>query len=122
MASFFRVLLAAIFLFTGSTHFTNPGQFIRIVPPALPRPDLLVAISGVAEILGGLGLLGGFLVPAVTAWAAWGLIALLVSVFPANVYMAMAGMRFGKAPVWATWARLTLQPLLIWWAWLYTRG
>ena len=122
MALLFRMLFAAIFLFAGVTHFIHPGQFIRIVPPGFPRPDLLVAISGVFEILGGLGLVGGLLVPAVTPWAAWGLIALLIAVFPANLYMAVAGMRFGTAPLWASWARLPLQPLLIWWAWQYARG
>jgi uncharacterized membrane protein len=112
-----RVVLSLIFLTAGVMHFVHPGEFIRIVPPVLPRPDLLVAISGVCEILGAIGLQ----VPATRVWAAWGLIALLIAVFPANIYMATSGMRFGSAPVGFTWFRLVFQPLLIAWVYLFTR-
>ena len=111
-----RVLFASVFLGVGPFHFIQPQAFTRIVPPFLPAPRLLVAISGACEILGGLGMLWEPTRP----WAAWGLIALLIAVFPANIYMAMRGMRFGRAPVWLTWARLGLQPLLVWWGYHYT--
>ena len=92
--------------------------FEKIVPKMLPAPKLLVWISGVAEIAGGLGLL----IPMTQRWAAWGLIALYVAVFPANINMAMNDLPLGrqKVPRWAQWARLPFQALFIGWAWLYT--
>jgi uncharacterized membrane protein len=85
---------------------------LRIMPPALPAPRLLVLLSGVAEVAGGLGLLW----PATRRWAAWGLLALLVAVFPANVHMLQLHEQL-HLPAWALWARLPLQPLLMWWVW-----
>ncbi len=108
------VLIGSMFLLTGARHFVTPGTFAEIVPPGLPAPRTLVAISGVAELLGGLGVF-----PAATRRAAGiGLIALLVAVFPANVYMAMASQKFAAlVPAWALWVRLPLQPLAMWWVW-----
>jgi uncharacterized membrane protein len=76
-------------------------------------------VSGVFEILGGVGLL----VPATQRLAAWGLVALYVAVFPANVNMALHRIPLGKMemPVWALWARLPLQGVLIAWAFWFTR-
>ena len=112
------VLLAALMIFAGVMHFVSPRGFIRIVPRWLPAPAALVAISGACEILGGLGLL----VPATRRWAAWGLMALFVAIFPANVNMAVHRLPFGKVPVpdWALWARLPLQAVLVAWAWSFT--
>ncbi|MEL6615728.1 MAG: hypothetical protein AAFQ43_08325 [Bacteroidota bacterium] len=108
--------LAVAFVGAGVMHFMKPRPFVEIVPPGLPEPEALVAISGVAEILGGLGLLWR----RTRAAAGWGLIALLAAVFPANVYMAVAAERFAAlAPAWALWLRLPLQPLMmltVWWA------
>lgn len=87
------------------------------MPPLLPAPRLLVAISGAAEIAGGLGLL----LPRLRKAAAWGLVLLLLAVFPANLYMAIAHQRFPNFPAWTLWARLPLQLPIIWWAWRYTR-
>jgi uncharacterized membrane protein len=103
---------AALFLATGTLHFTSPQPFRSIVPPALGHSAELVAISGVAELAGGIGLL----VPATRRWAAYGLIALAVAVWPANIYMALASARFaGVAPAWVLWARVPLQiPLIAW--------
>lgn len=113
------VLLAALMIFAGVMHFVSPAMFIRIVPRWLPAPGALVAISGACEILGGLGLL----VPATRRWAAWGLVALLVAVFPANVNMALNQIPFGRnlAAPWILWARLPLQAVLVAWAWSFTR-
>ena len=106
------VLLAAAFVGAGVLHLVRPRMFEAIVPPSLPAPRLLVWVSGVAEVAGGLGLL----VPALRTWAGWGLAALLVAVFPANVYMARQSERFRRiAPRWALWARLPLQAVLIAW-------
>ena len=105
-------LLAALFVGAGVMHFVKPRLFEAIVPPSLPAPRALVALSGVAEVLGGLGLL----VPAVRPWAGWGLVALLVAVFPANLYMAREWERFRRfAPRWALRLRLPLQAVLIAW-------
>jgi len=87
-------------------------MYKAIVPPGLPSPRALVAISGVCEILGGVGVL----LPATRAAAGWGLIALLLAIFPANIYMASDAARFHRvAPAWALWARLPLQFILVWW-------
>lgn len=111
-------LLAGGVIYAGVRHFTNPAPFVSIVPPGLPAPAALVAVSGACEIAGGVGLL----VSPLRRAAAWGLIALFVAVFPANVNMAINrdAPNFGFAP-WMLWARLPLQALLIAWAWLYTR-
>ena len=103
----------------GMLHFLFPRGYARIVPKQLPSPKALVYLSGVAEIAGGVGLL----VPPVSRAAAWGLIALFVAVFPANVYMAVNRIGFSSKPppTWTLWARLPLQIPLIYWAWLYTR-
>lgn len=79
-----------------------------------------LANSGVAEMLGGLGLI----LPVTRRAAAWGLIALLVAVFPANLNMAVNHLPLGTSsvPAWALWARLPLQLVLIAWAWWFTRA
>ncbi|RTQ51685.1 DoxX family membrane protein [Hymenobacter gummosus] len=109
--------LAGLFVAAGVFHFLRPRPFVRIVPPLLPVPKALVYLSGAAEI--GLGLL---LLPRRTRRvAAWGLVALLLAVFPANVYMARLPGGGVGAPQWLLWARLPLQLPLMLWAWRYTR-
>jgi uncharacterized membrane protein len=113
-----RVILACLFIAAGVMHFVIPDVYARIVPPALPLRRVLVLISGIAEILGGVGLL----VPLTQRAAAWSLAVLLVAVFPANVYTAVAHLPFpglfGQA--WAQWIRLPLQVPLILWTLRYT--
>jgi len=107
-----RVLLAAGMVAIGTWHFVRPEPFVRIVPDLLPAPLLLVYVSGVFEILGGLGLLWN----KTRRWASWGLVALYVAVFPANINMAINEIQLepgGTLPVWAMWARLPLQALII---------
>jgi uncharacterized membrane protein len=106
IASFFYVV-------AGSLHFLSPGPYLKIMPPYLPWHSLLVQVSGAAEIAGGLGLL----VPRLRRPAAWGLVALLIAVFPANLYMATANIPMGSAPMSLVllWGRLPLQAVLIWW-------
>ena len=113
----FRVIFAVLFLVAGTLHFLLTPMYASIMPPQLPAPVLLVQISGMCEILGGIGLL----VPFTRHAAAWGLIALLIAVMPANVTMALHPEQWPKIPAWALWVRLPLQVPLIWWAWLYTR-
>jgi uncharacterized membrane protein len=80
------VILAAFFIGAGIMHFDMPGAYVRIVPPALPFPRLLVLVSRIAEVLGGIGLL----VPSTRRAAAWSLVIVLLAVFPANIYTAVA--------------------------------
>ncbi len=113
-----RWLLAAFMTYAGVNHFTHPAPFVQIVPRGWPAPDALVAVSGAAEIAGGIGLL----VPAVRRPAAWGLIALFIAVFPANLNMALHRQALGlEYPAWMLWARLPLQVVLIAWAHQYTK-
>ena len=114
-----RYLLAAFFIVIGMIHFTSPDGMLAIVPDYLPNPLLLIYVSGFFEILGGIGLL----IPSVQRWAAWGLVALLIAVFPANVNMAMNHRPFfGKVyPDLFCWARLPFQIAFIGWVWTYTR-
>jgi len=114
MPNISRLAASALFLTSGSLHFIKPGIFLEIVPPALPNPQALVAISGAAEIAGALG----WWIPVTRKTASYGLIALLIGVFPANVYMALAHERFASvAPAWLLFARLPLQLALIAWMW-----
>jgi uncharacterized membrane protein len=111
-------LLAGFFVSAGVNHFLIPGTYAQIVPPRLrEHAKELVQISGVAEIAGGLGVL----IPTTRRVSGLGLIALLVAVFPANVYMAREPQHFRKIPRWALYARLPLQPLMVLWAWRATR-
>jgi uncharacterized membrane protein len=111
------MLLGVLFVFAGVMHFVATGRYVQIMPPMLPAPRTLVFISGVAEILGGIGVM----LPGTRRMAAWGLVALLIAVWPANVYMAMVPERFPSVPLWALWARVPLQIPMIWWAWVYAR-
>ncbi|GGO34777.1 DoxX family protein [Deinococcus humi] len=105
--------LAALFTAAGITHFAAPQFFERIVPPALPlSARTATLISGAAELMGGLSLLH----PGTRPVARWGLLALLLTVFPANIYMAQDPQKFG-VPAWVAWVRLPLQPLLMWLVW-----
>ena len=112
--------LATLFVAAGVTHFLRPAMYERIVPPMLPAPRAIVYISGVAEIAGGLGLL----IPVTRRAAAGSLVALLICVFPANIYMAVAHVPFPgiAGERWAQWLRLPLQLPLIWWAARYTKS
>ena len=113
-----RVLFAAFFIVAGVTHFTNRDFFTSIVPPYLPWPVMLVYVSGVAEIVLGVMLL----VPATSRIAAWGLIALLIAVFPANIHMAMNPQLYPDTPLSALLIRLPLQAVMVALAYWYTRG
>ena len=106
-----RWILAALFVGAGANHFLNPRPYLSMMPSYLPWPAGLIWVSGVAEIIGGLGLL----FPAVQVLAARGLIAVLVAVFPANLNVAFHGWPGVSLPQWSLWARLPLQLTFIWW-------
>jgi uncharacterized membrane protein len=114
-----RGILAVCLVLVGISHFVRPEQYARIVPPPFP-PFASVYISGVFEILGGIGLL----IPFVSVAAAWGLISLFIAVFPANIYMTLHNIKIDGIPQNQAlyWARLPLQAVLIAWAYWYTRN
>ncbi len=112
-----RFIFGLAFMLAGLNHFVNPDFYVRIMPPYLPWPLALVYVSGIAEV--GLGAM--LLVPRWSRVAAWGLVALLVAIFPANVYMAMHPEVFPDVAPSLLYLRLPLQGLLILWAWWYTR-
>lgn len=111
-----RIVMAFAMVAVGVAHFAWPEPFVRIVPTYLPKPDLLVALSGGFEVAGGLGLLWS----KTRRSASLGLVALFLAVFPANIHMALHQIQLhpgGSMPVWAMWARLPFQALLIAGAW-----
>jgi uncharacterized membrane protein len=102
--------LAAMFVVTGMSHFVGMREdLISMVPPALPEPALLVTVTGVLELAGAAGLLRRRTVP----WAAGGLSALLVVMFPANVYAAIAGLTISGSPAMALLPRTLLQVVFL---------
>lgn len=110
--------LGLLMMTVGTMHFVEPEPFMRIVPPPLP-PLATVYLSGVFEFLGGLGLL----IPRTRRAAAWGLVALYLAVFPANIYMAVQGIQLDPAnpmPGWGAWLRLPFQAVFIAWAFWFT--
>jgi uncharacterized membrane protein len=101
--------MALFFILAGLNHFLHPAPYLSMMPPYLPHPNALNQISGAAEILGGVGIL---LTP-IRIWAGWGLVVLLVAVFPANLNVALHGWRGENIAAWILWARLPFQPLLV---------
>lgn len=114
-----RGILSVCMIVAGVLHFAQPDPFIRIVPGFLPAPAALVYISGAIEILLGIGLL----IPPLRQGAAWGLVALFVAVFPANLNMAINHIQIAGIPDswWFQAIRLPFQFVLIAWAYWYTR-
>ena len=110
-----RYLLAVIMVAAGVYHFVNPQVYVSIMPKYLPWHLALVYISGVLEILFGAGLLTGY-----SSLAAWGLIALLIAVFPANLNMALHPELAPQISSVLLWLRLPLQAVLIWWVLKFT--
>jgi len=111
-----KYLLAIFMIVAGTMHFVNPAFFLKIVPPYLPFHKELVLVSGVCEIL--LGVL--LLIPKCSHLAAWGIIALLIAVFPANVYLYQNQDILPASPI-IHLMRLPLQGVFILWAYWHTR-
>lgn len=109
-----RWLLAVFFIAAGANHFRTPELYLGMMPVGLPWPAALSLIAGAAEMLGGVGLL----VPRARRFAGWGLVALLVAVFPANVHVALQGRMPGTAfsPL-TLWLRLPFQAVFVAWVW-----
>jgi uncharacterized membrane protein len=116
MKSFVRGLLALFFILAGANHFRSPEIYLGMMPPWLPEPELMNTISGAAEIFGGVGLL----IAATRRAAGWGLVVLLIAIFPANVHVALQGNMPGTdfSPL-VLWLRLPFQAVfiaLVWWS------
>jgi uncharacterized membrane protein len=113
-----KYLLAIGFTLAGVNHFVNPAFYLKIMPPVLRAHLFLIYLSGFFQI--ALGIL--LLIPKYTSLAAWGIVALLIAVFPANVYMAMNADLFPEYNRNLLYLRLPLQFVFIAWAFYYTRG
>lgn len=108
-------VMAFLYVAAGLNHFRIPRMYERIIPPAFPYPKKLNFIAGAAEILLGTALC----IPSLTSFAAMGIIALLIAVFPANVYMLKSKAAATRIPRWALLLRLPVQAVLIVWAFKY---
>jgi uncharacterized membrane protein len=107
--------MSVLYIIAGVNHFIHPHFYLKIMPPWLPLHSLLVLLSGIMEAVFGILLF----IPATRVFAAWGLIALLIAVFPANVQMNYRQQH--NPHLWLTVLRLPLQVLLIAWAYVYTK-
>ena len=109
------IVLAVFFIVAGANHFVSPQTYLPLMPDYLPWHLGLIYLSGAAEMMGGIGIC----IPKWRRLAGWGLIALLVAVFPANVHMLVNHVPLGGKimPEWVYWVRLPLQAVLI--AWVY---
>ena len=117
------MVMALFYCIAGVNHFLHPQMYVTILPPYLPWPPLLVYVTGLAEILGGVGAMipDGLVFARTRAAACWGIVVMLVLFLQVHIYMCLYPERFPGIPVWALWVRLPLQGLLIAWAWYYTR-
>jgi uncharacterized membrane protein len=114
-----RVFLAILFIVASSMHFISDVE-LKIIPPFLPLRREALYITGIFEFVGGIGLL----IPRFQRVAAWGLAALLVAIFPANLYHAIKNIQLGgflNSPLYHV-VRLPLQAVLIWLALWCTGG
>lgn len=111
-----KYVLAAAFVLAGINHFLDPQFYLAIMPPVFPAPLFLIYLSGFFEIAFGILLL----VPKFSRFAAFGIIAVLIAVFPANIYMAANPQMFPEFSPAALYLRLPLQFILIAWAYWFT--
>ncbi|MGB2154012.1 MAG: DoxX family protein [Porticoccaceae bacterium] len=109
--------LAAFFINVGVDHFVNPDFYLNIMPPSFPLHAEAVYISGFFEVVGGISLL----IPRLRKIAGWGLVALLIAVYPANIYMAITPQAFPDIPVTLLYVRLAFQFVFFYWAYSVTR-
>lgn len=115
MLEWSAIFMGAFYVVAGVNHFIKPKLYEAIMPPYLPAHRFLVYASGIAEVV-----VGAMVIYEPTrVWGAWGVVALLIAVFPANLYMAQTPEKFKKIPRWALFLRLPIQALLIGWALLY---
>ncbi len=113
-----RIVQALFYIYAGVNHFRHPKFYLRIIPPYIPNPEMANWLSGAAEVVLGIGLL----IPRLSRKAAWGIIALLVAVFPANIYHLTSGGAGMKVPQWTLVARLPFQLVFGLWAYWHTQA
>jgi uncharacterized membrane protein len=109
--------MIALYIAAGLNHFINPNFYLKIMPPWIPYPKEMVLISGVCEILFALLLI----FPFTRRLGAWGIILLLVAVFPANVQMLINYKNENNPLLWVAIVRLPVQLILIWWAYGFAK-
>ena len=115
MREILKCIYGALFALAGANHFIHTDFYVSIMPAYLPWPTALVYVSGALEVL--LGVL--LLFRRTARLAAWGMIALIVAVTPANVQMAIHPELYPDFSAATLWLRLALQPVLIAWAYAY---
>ncbi len=116
-------LMGLFYVVAGINHYVHPAMYLAVMPPYIPWPLGMVYVTGIAEVLGGIGVMipDGFVFSRTRAGAAWGVVALLICIWPVHINMCLHPGMFPGVPLWAIWVRLPLQIPLIAWAWLYTR-
>ena len=114
-------LMAFLYLIAGVYHFISPESYLPIIPEYIPNHELINTLAGIAEIILGIGLL----IPKTRKVSAWGVMLMLIAFIPAHVYFIQIGSCIDGgicAPEWVGWIRLVvIQPLLMAWAWIYTK-
>lgn len=110
-----QYVMGLLYVLAGINHFINPRLYIKIIPPYFSNPKLLNKLSGLAEIIVGIGVC----IPIISSISAVGIMLLLIAVFPANIYMYQNEKARLGLPKWITLLRLPLQLLLIYWAFSY---
>ncbi|MAZ72969.1 MAG: hypothetical protein CMC70_07455 [Flavobacteriaceae bacterium] len=116
MLPWHQYLLGVLFIIAGMFHFQKPKMYKHIIPPYLPAPSTLVAVSGITEMIAGFLLLN----PETQTIAAWSIIAMLVAFIPVHIYMLQNEKAAMKLPKWILILRLPLQFVLMYWAYLYS--
>ena len=115
------VLMGVFYILAGANHFRDSGFYVPMMPGYLPLHLPLIFLSGLAEMVLG----AAVLLPPLRRPAAWGIILLLIAIFPANIHIAVHNVPLGGAQqgagIW-NWVRLPLQGVLILWAWWYTQA
>jgi uncharacterized membrane protein len=109
--------MIVVYIVAGINHFIHPGSYRQIMPHWVPLPDVMILISGVCEVLFALLLI----YPISRRAAAYGIILLLIAIFPANVQMTLNYFHESRPGLWFTILRLPLQLVLIWWAYGFSR-
>lgn len=114
-------LQAFLYLLAGLNHFISPESYLPFIPDYLPSPEVINILAGIAEVILGIGLL----IPKTRVLSAWGVIILLIAFIPSHVYFIQIGSCIEGgicAPEWVGWLRLVvIHPLLLAWAWIYTK-
>ncbi len=108
------ILMSALYILAGISHFRNPSFFLKITPPWVPSPEKVNIIVGIVEVLLGLGIVFS----QTRQIAAIGIIVLLIAVFPANIYHFQLAKQKGHS-IYPTLVRLPMQLLLIYWAYSF---